>query len=101
MQTKYEIMQPLNQERFDMIIGQRKHQLFAIADVQKIQYEKFHPIKTKEYFRTSDQGERVHLTLDAIISMRFKTAMRAVTSLGAIVLIADGDGDPLNDVCGC
>ena len=36
----------LNPEIFDMIINQKKqHQLFAIVDVQKIQYEILHPNK--------------------------------------------------------
>ena len=40
-------------------------------------------------------------TCDAITSIRFKTAIRAVTSLGAIVFTADGDNELLNDVWGC
>lgn len=40
-------------------------------------------------------------TCAAITSIRFKTAISAVTSFGAIVFIADGDGDAPNDVCAC
>ena len=39
------------------------------------------------------------LTCDAMTSIKFKAAIRSVTSLGAIVFIADRD--PLNDVCPC
>jgi len=49
----------LNPEKFDMIINQKKLQLFAIVDVQKIQYEILHPNKKNKspsfYLRKSNK----------------------------------------------
>ncbi len=68
-------------------------------DVQKIQYEILHPNKKNEKIHHSIQ--KISFTCAAITSIRFKTAIRAVTSFGAIVFIADGVGDVPNDDWTC
>jgi hypothetical protein len=79
-----------------MIINQRKLRLFAIVDVRKIQYEKLHPNKEKK--RIIILQKKIYSTWEAITSIRFKTAIRAVTSFGAIVFIVEAAGEPVNDV---
>jgi hypothetical protein len=55
-------------------------------------------ILTKKKTKSIILPKKIQFTCDAITSIRFKTAIRAVTSFGAIVFIADDDGDPPNDV---
>jgi hypothetical protein len=41
---------------------------------------------------------KINSTCEAITSIKFKTAISAVTSFGAIVFMIEGAGEPVNDV---
>lgn len=84
----------LNPKKFGMIIDRKKHRLFAIEDVRKIQFERLRPIED----RFEERSFSPDLTCAAITSMRFKTAMSAVTSFGAIVLILAEEVEPAKEV---